>query len=657
MKKVLIALTIFLIVASGCGEPSKGSPFQSVKPGKSLRAVTQFELIDDFNQGIEKNRRGAEWITDSSKKVELKLSAGQENPSKLYGSVLQINYTLPENSEGKVSTKLNLLDISKAESLTGQIREESWGKLKGRLLIGLSDDAGHAETSELLKFVYSAKDGWVDFSIPVTVFKTVNFNRLDKFELILKNSTGASLTGIFEIDNIAFFGPEELYFESSRDNLKGFPNSSVNPKANNLIKLNNKNLARQIAADTWKFFENTVDRETELVADHIRLGRVKGIGNYTSTTNIAFYWLACTAARDIGIISDKEATNRIDRSLKTVEKLARWRGSYFYNYYNTDTLAVTRRYVSSVDNAWLVAALAVTRQAFPGKFDDRINAIITPLNFSVFEDSHNGQLHIGYDEEKEEFTPYHYGLIVSEARLASYVAIGKGDLPVSHWAKVYRTAPKEWDWQTQVPEGKVRTLFGIPVFEGYYHYQDQKIVPSWGGSLFEFLSPALLLKEKELGKNALGKNNLVSAKAHIHYALEEKKYPIWGIAPAGIENGKGWEYKELGIKQLAVKGYPDSEIIAPYASILAIENVPEEVIKNIKEMIKLYPSIYGPYGFYDAVEIDRKRVNPQYLALDQGMILVAITNYLNNGSIQKWFHQDPIGKKAEAVLTQETFFE
>ena len=48
-------------------------------------------------------------------------------------------------------------------------------------------------------------------------------------------------------------------------------------------------------------------------------------------------------------------------------------------------------------------------------------------------------------------------------------------------------------------------------------------------------------------------------------------------------------------------------------------------------------------------------MNPQYLALDQGMTLIALCNYLKKGSIQKRFHADPVGQKAQDLLNEEFF--
>ena len=103
------------------------------------------------------------------------------------------------------------------------------------------------------------------------------------------------------------------------------------------------------------------------------------------------------------------------------------------------------------------------------------------------------------------------------------------------------------------------------------------------------------------------------------------------------------------------KGYKDGAV-TPHASILALEIAPEIVITNMRRLIQLY-DIYGEYGFYDAVNPNTKTVAYRYLALDQGMIFVALNNYLNNGAIRKRFNQDPLNVKARPLLTEEKLFD
>ena len=105
---------------------------------------------------------------------------------------------------------------------------------------------------------------------------------------------------------------------------------------------------------------------------------------------------------------------------------------------------------------------------------------------------------------------------------------------------------------------------------------------------------------------------------------------------------------------MAVKGYPDSGVVTPHVSFLALDSLPKEALENIQNFTDF--GMYGDYGFYDSISLRRQRVNPQYLALDQGMTLIAIANYLKGGTIQKRFHADSVGKKAAEIMAKESFF-
>ena len=104
------------------------------------------------------------------------------------------------------------------------------------------------------------------------------------------------------------------------------------------------------------------------------------------------------------------------------------------------------------------------------------------------------------------------------------------------------------------------------------------------------------------------------------------------------------------------------------AFLILSSGLPDPAIfanRQINQSTKIYDragetllyEIYGEYGFYDSVRVKTGKVAKKYLALDQAMILIALNNYLNNGAIRKRFHQDPIAKKAEPLLTEEKLFE
>jgi hypothetical protein len=403
-------------------------------------------------------------------------------------------------------------------------------------------------------------------------------------------------------------------------------------------------LLRRIANDTWGYFRDIVDKETGLPLDHIKLSPKIEIGSYTSPTNIGLYMVSVISAYDLGFIERKEATSRIRRALSAVAEMEKFKG-WLFNWYDLRPLKRTTDFISSVDSGWFTMGLIIARQTFP-EISDLCTAIIDLYDFSFFYDDSIGQMWHGYDVKSGKYSPYHYGLLCTESRAMSLIAIGKGDVPKYHYFKIYRVLPGK------DVRGSTKSYLGIDLFEGYHKYKDINIVPSWGGSLFEFLMPALFINEKEYAKRSLGVNDSLAVIVHIDYCLNEKVYPVWGMSPCCAPD---YNYREYGVSMIGEKrdGYSDG-VITSYATFLALDFLPNKAIENIKNLLSY--DIYGEYSFYDSVDPITGDVAKIYLCLDQALILISLNNYLNNGIIRKRFHRDPIGVGIKELLSMEEFF-
>ncbi|WP_431801829.1 glucoamylase family protein [Halobacillus andaensis] len=412
-------------------------------------------------------------------------------------------------------------------------------------------------------------------------------------------------------------------------------------------------LSKQLEAisnQTYRYFEDFTDENTGLTYDAVRKddGEIDP-QKHTSPTNIGMYMMSTIAAEESGQLTEEEAVSKIQTTLDTLEEMETWNG-LFYNWYNTDDGSLMTdwgEFISTVDNGWLSAGLIVSGQAYP-ELNKQTSDLVDNMDYSTLYDPEVGQMHGGYDVAEGSLTDHYYGALYTEPRVASYLSIGKGDVPTTHWWKMERTMPEDWDWQSQTPEGYTETYDGIEVFEGHYTYNDQKFVPSWGGSMFEALMPQLVMKEKELGKKALGLNNQRHVDIQIQYA-EEQGYEAWGMSAAATPDN----YKEFGAAPLGHEGYEADGTVTPHATFLALEYAPMEAFENI-QTLKSYDT-YGKYGFLDSVNVETGEVTEAYLALDQGMSIVAIANYLHDGVIREYFHQDDIGKTPEELLEKEEF--
>jgi len=266
----------------------------------------------------------------------------------------------------------------------------------------------------------------------------------------------------------------------------------------------------------------------------------------------------------------------------------------------------------------------------------------------------------------------HYGMLNTEARIASYIAIARGQLPPDHYYRMYRTLPTDVAPQTQTPTGEARDYYGIRVFEGAYQYLNTRVVPSWGGSMFEALMVTLFIPEAAWAPKSWGVNHPLYVRGQIEHGLREMKYGYWGFSPAFRPTGG---YEVYGVKGLGTNpdGYLSFDVawglpphmatlttsaihgvVTPHASFLALAFAPREAMDNLKAMKDRFP-VYGPLGFQDSVDVSTGMVSGYVLALDQGMIMAAIANELADGYMQKAFTAGPVEKIIRPLIAPEEF--
>ncbi len=647
MKRLVVAILIAVFLATEVATTN-------VLAAPPEFSADQIYTIDSFSkEGINSLGHPSKVNFPAGTKVTAKIN--KRDSAHKGGQSLQISFWLFGTNEISWDSELDPLDMSQAEYLVFWMKASAGIEANSSVI--LTDKFGKSSAVEIRPYVgkhSSNKNNWKPVIIPLKAFKNINFDRLQRLRLVIHSGI-LGLFGKASIDDVHFAGPKDLLFESLQDNLIGFPKSiSLPDRRKEILKMNDQALLRAVAKDTWKYFENLVDKNTHLPIDHVKLDDARFLGDYTSPTNIGLYLMSCVGAYHLGFISREQAVDRISKTLETLVKLKQYR-HFFFNYYNTTHLQPTSAFVSSVDNAWLAAGLIIARSAFKKELFKQVSDILNRMDFDFFYDPGVGQMSLGYDAAKQDLLNFHYSLLCTEARIISMIAIGKHDVPREHWFQIFRTPPAGWKWQTQSPREKDKKLQTYEVRTGFYTYKKRRFVPSWGGSLFEFLMPTLVIPEKRWSPEALGLNNQIVSEIHRDYALKERKYPVWGISPCSVARGKQAIYGEFGVKALGVKGYNDAGILTPHAGFLALDSIPEHAVKNLREYLTRY-DIYGEYGFYDSVQARSKVITRQYLALDQGMSFVALANYLNNGSIQQLFATDDIGREVQSLLKDEDFF-
>ena len=256
---------------------------------------------------------------------------------------------------------------------------------------------------------------------------------------------------------------------------------------------------------------------------------------------------------------------------------------------------------------------------------------VQAMNFSFLFDPQCQTFHIGYNVATGKLDSNHYDLLASEARLASLVAIAQGDVPQSHWLHLARPLTR---------------------------IDGTRALLSWNGSMFEYLMPSLLMRSYD--GTLLGQTCQAVIQCQIAYG-HQKDVP-WGISESGyyrFDAEMNYQYQGFGMPGLGFKrGLAEDVVISPYASLLALPLRPQAVMRNIAHLIKQH--LLGPYGFYEAIDYTRSRlplgrksaIIYSYMAHHQGMILLALTNYLQDEVMVCRFHADPHVQSADLLLQE-----
>jgi cyclic beta-1,2-glucan synthetase len=281
------------------------------------------------------------------------------------------------------------------------------------------------------------------------------------------------------------------------------------------------------------------------------------------------------------------------------------------------------------DSEQRLSALMASLHAIAGMSE----RMFQETDFRVMLDPYRRLLSIGYDTEKDERLNSCYDLLASEARTAMFLAIGKGDVLQETWFRVAR---------------KTTLIDGTPV------------LLSWSGTMFEYMMPTLWMQTSPETLLAQSLPLVVTAQRQF---IGRRRMP-WGISEASHSerDAQGnYQYHAFGVPTLALNPPPkDFLVIAPYATVLALEADRGCALANLYEMEKL--GWLGEFGFYESADYSASTQHPagskytlvrSWMAHHQGMSLLAITNLLAGKPFQRWFHSDPRVRATELLLHEK----
>jgi hypothetical protein len=448
---------------------------------------------------------------------------------------------------------------------------------------------------------------------------------------------------------------------------------------------------QRYARDTWASFVAMTDERSGLPADVLQGDGGRSV--QTSTTNIGAYLWSAVAAERLGIIGHDELERRAAQTLTTLERMERHEPSgQFYNWYDHRDGAKLTRWpptgaaldpiLSSVDNGWLATGLRIVERTVPS-LSARARSLYDSMDFGFYYVPDRNRILFHYSPANGT-GPCCYDTVVSESRIADYIGTAKGELPRKTYYGRWRSFPDscDWSWQETRPAGFDRSYDGVTVYEGSYPYGATRITPSWGGSMFEALMPALFVPEERWGAGSWRMNHPFTVDAQIDHGLNVAKYGAWGFSPSNVPEG-GYAGYGVDAAGMDPNGMPSNEdgtlvdrgfagcdgrpakpdppasaytngVVTPHAAFLGLRYRRAEALANLARIERM-PGVYNQWGFADSVNVGTGFPSPARLSLDQGMIMAALGNALGGDVLRDAFSGGEFARAVRPVLGVEEF--
>jgi cyclic beta-1,2-glucan synthetase len=477
---------------------------------------------------------------------------------------------------------------------------------------------------------------------------------------------------------------------------------------------------REHATRTWRFFRTySSSRNHWLIPDSVRADGC--ITERISPTNLGMLLNARIAAVHFGYLTLPEFVAHTRRTLRTIQRLPRYRG-HLLNWYDSTTLRpLEPRFVSTVDSGNLAAALWTLKQAtlafarqpppddtlwdgitdlalllggdadpaaralaervlktrpqwrdslpeletlvlhyascahdnaraWAGELVARLrharawcedgvspavtsglaeiahvtNTLVAEMDFAFLYDARRQVLSVGCDAASGIIERSAYDLLASEARIASFVAIAKGDVPQDSWFNLGRL--------------HVTTC-------------DERVLLSWTGTLFEYLMPALWFRHQP---GTIMHDSMCAAIRVQRKFARDRDMP-WGFSESGliVPDSSEYGYAPCGHAELALKPLDARTlVVSPYSSYLALLVDGRAAIENLRLLARL--GCMGPYGFFEALDYShgKPQLVQSWMSHHQGMSLLAAAEVLLGDRLKDAFHSEPQVRATERLLEE-----
>jgi uncharacterized protein DUF3131 len=366
-----------------------------------------------------------------------------------------------------------------------------------------------------------------------------------------------------------------------------------------------KDFLESLMRDTWNFINDTCDPVTGIPQNF-----QNGGGGHTNSTPVGLYIASLAAASEMGLIDEKVAEQRFERLFASMEELHQDHG-FFPNFFPPDLSRIPRDGVMIISDYNIYpAGLIVARQRWP-QYAERISAYLDSIEWERLYNENDNSVIWGYDLGANQAAGS--GLwLASDARVAVTMMIGSGAAPAKVWDNMIRDPMSAKTGRIFQPGNKFGVTYISAITGLFFYEQDTEEVGETVGNL-----------------------------GWHQYTFSCKRgYPLWGWSNCMIP-GRGYTQA----------GYIPEWTVTPHALALLIDYYPRHVTAALQRMQELGGEVppkgcegkqWGLRGCYD---MERNVWGKKYLQLEQGMLFLALANFLHDNIVREKFVNDPLIKK------------
>lgn len=361
---------------------------------------------------------------------------------------------------------------------------------------------------------------------------------------------------------------------------------------------------RDLAKDTWRSISELVHTKSGLpYNDRHRVAT-------TSLNHIGLYLTAIVAAHELDLIDQDEAGRHVVRALRSLQQFRTWYG-FPANWYELSDLSPSEddTWISPTEAGVLAGGLLTVAGAFP-ESRDTVMDMLDGMEWERFYDEERNVLIGGYDHAAERFnTDWTLPYLAADSRLAVFLAVASERVPPELWDGLRRPIKKR-------------------------HHTEYYRPGLTGGGLFMAYLAGLWLDETGTPAYQSARN---FAYAQMRQA-DELGYPAWGwsASDSPADGFLGW-------------GNLRDPVVAPYASALAVEDFPREVVSNLRALEHM-DARDKRLGFFDAMNVENRERADNFLLRHQSMILIALANHLEDGAIRRHVEEQPLVQTGRRLI-------